>query len=67
MLHDPFWALHAAGPAGRWPAHLAAGATPPASGRRVPPRLSLTTPTPPPVHQRWRPLVAADARPAAEA
>jgi anthraniloyl-CoA monooxygenase len=67
MLHDPFWALHAAGPAGRWPAHLAAGATPPAPGRRVPPRLSLTTPTPPPVHQRWRPLVAADARPAAEA
>ena len=61
LLHDPAWALHAAVALGwdevAWPAHLRAGAAPPPTARRVPPRLTLTDPEPVPVHRRWRPLL----------
>ncbi|GAY07260.1 anthraniloyl-CoA monooxygenase [Pseudonocardia sp. N23] len=61
VLHDPAWALHAAVALGwddvEWPVHLRAGAAPPPTARRVPPRLTLTDPEPLPVHRRWRPLL----------
>ncbi|GEL16769.1 oxidoreductase [Pseudonocardia asaccharolytica] len=63
MLHNPAWTLHAAaaagweGPGAEWPEHLRAGSAPPPSGRRVPPRLSLTIPQSAPVHRRWRPTL----------
>ncbi|TSD94237.1 bifunctional salicylyl-CoA 5-hydroxylase/oxidoreductase [Skermania sp. ID1734] len=60
-LHDPAWTLHAAaeigyrGPGAEWPALYAAGSTQPPSAGRARPLLTLRPPTPPPVHQRWRP------------
>ncbi|MBT2404250.1 MULTISPECIES: FAD-dependent monooxygenase [unclassified Streptomyces] len=71
QLHDPLWTLHAAaaqgyrGPAAPWAPSWKAGSGRPPAARtdRVPPRLELLRQPAAPVHQRWRPRVAAPAAP----
>ncbi|NKI43225.1 oxidoreductase [Streptomyces physcomitrii] len=61
QLYDPAWTLHAAaelgyrGPGAPWPRHLLPGSTPPPSGGRERPALTLRPPTAPALHRRWLP------------
>ncbi|QKW07244.1 FAD-dependent monooxygenase [Streptomyces sp. NA04227] len=71
QLHDPAWTLHAAadlghhGPGAAWPRHLLPGRTPPPTGGRERPALTLRPAPAPEIHHRWRPGGSVAAEPSA--